>query len=196
MLIAAGVVVLAYAAGTFPTASLVGRRAGFDPTAGGSGNPGASNSFRLGGRRAGASVLVGDVVKGAAAAAVGVLVGGKALGLAAGAAAVVGHVFPITRRLRGGKGVATAAGVMVVLEPVAALVGAAAWAIAITTTHVASVASLAAVGAGLVAIVVTGHAGWEVAGYAALAVLIARRHRGNLARLRMGTEQTISEERP
>src|SRR4051812_14518120 len=107
---AAVVVVGAYLLGCFPTAGIVGRRAGFDADSAGSGNPGASNSFRLGGVRAGVLVLVGDGAKGTVAAAAGLLVGGRALALAAGAAAVIGHVAPVTRRFRGGKGVATAAG--------------------------------------------------------------------------------------
>ncbi|MEY2446856.1 MAG: acyl phosphate:glycerol-3-phosphate acyltransferase, partial [Acidimicrobiaceae bacterium] len=92
------VVVGAYVLGGFPTAALVGRRSGFDPAGAGSGNPGASNSFRLGGTRAGVLVLIGDVGKGALAAGAGLAVGGRGLGVAAGAAAVVGHVAPIGRR--------------------------------------------------------------------------------------------------
>src|SRR5689334_17894800 len=100
---------LAYLAGMFPTARLVGGRTGHDPTHEGSGNPGASNVYRLAGRRAGAMVFLGDFAKGALAAGVGLAVGGRALGLACGAAAVAGHIAPVTRRFRGGKGVATAA---------------------------------------------------------------------------------------
>jgi len=194
VLLAALVVVAAYAVGMFPTAAIVGRRAGFDPTAGGSGNPGASNSFRLGGRRAGAAVLAGDLVKGAIATGAGVLVDGKGLGLAAGAAAVLGHVFPVTRGLRGGKGVATGAGVIVVLEPVAALAGVGMWVVVLAASSTASVASLAGVAAALGATIALGRPAWEVAGFVALAVLIAVRHRGNLSRLRAGTEQPIAEE--
>ena len=194
MLVAALVVVAAYAVGTFPTAALVGRRAGFDPTAGGSGNPGASNSFRLGGRRAGLAVLAGDLLKGVAATGAGALVGGTGLGLAAGAAAVLGHVFPVTRGRRGGKGVATAAGVIVVLEPLAALAGGGMWALVLAVTSTASLASLGGVAAALVATVALRRPAWEVAGFVALAALIAVRHRGNLSRLRAGTEQPIAEE--
>jgi glycerol-3-phosphate acyltransferase PlsY len=191
---AAAVLAAAYALGMFPTAALVGRRAGFDPTEGGSGNPGASNSFRLGGRRAGLLVLAGDLVNGMAGAAAGLLVGGAALGLAAGAAAVLGHVFPLVRGGRGGKGVATAAGVAVVVEPIAALAGLATWAVVLGATRTASVASLGAVLVALAAIVALRRPAWEVAGFAALATLIAVRHRGNLARLRAGTEQRVVPE--
>ena len=100
----------AYLLGTFPTAILVGRREGRDPTSEGSGNPGASNALRTMGRRAAALVLIGDVGKGAAAAAAGAAVGGRAVGVGCALAAVVGHVAPVTRRFRGGKGVATLTG--------------------------------------------------------------------------------------
>src|SRR4051794_404859 len=108
-------VALAYFAGTFPTAALATRRTGHDPAQEGSGNPGASNVYRLAGRRAGAIVFGGDLLKGALAALAGLAAGGRALGLACGIAAVIGHIFPVTRRFRGGKGVATAAGMAVVL---------------------------------------------------------------------------------
>jgi glycerol-3-phosphate acyltransferase PlsY len=194
VLVATLVVVAAYAVGTFPTAALVGRRAGFDPTAGGSGNPGASNSFRLGGRRAGAAVLAGDLLKGVVATGAGVLVDGKGLGLAAGGAAVLGHVFPVSRGWRGGKGVATGAGVVVVLEPLAALAGAGTWALVLAASSTASLASLGGVAAALVATAALRRPAWEVVGFAALAGLIAVRHRDNLFRLRDGTEQPIAEE--
>ena len=87
-------VVPAYLLGTFPTAILVGRREGRDPTQEGSGNPGASNTFRTMGRRAGAIVLLGDVAKGALAAGVGLATGNRAVGVACGLAAVLGHVSP------------------------------------------------------------------------------------------------------
>ena len=104
------VVVAAYLLGTFPTAALIGRMTGHDPTAEGSGNPGATNVLRTSGRGAGVAVLAVDVAKGALAVGLGLLVGDHTLGVIAGAAAVLGHVAPVGRRFRGGKGVATAAG--------------------------------------------------------------------------------------
>lgn len=117
-----GSVVVGYGLGTFPTAGLIGRWTGHDPMAEGSHNPGATNVYRTSGRRAGLIVLLVDVAKGAGAAGVGWAVGGRFVGLLAGAAAVVGHVLPLTRRLRGGKGVATAAGMATVLYPLLSLV--------------------------------------------------------------------------
>jgi glycerol-3-phosphate acyltransferase PlsY len=188
------VVVGAYALGGFPTAALVGRRSGFDPEGAGSRNPGASNSFRLGGARAGVVVLGGDIVKGAIAAGGGLAVGGRGLGVAAGAAAVVGHIAPITRRFRGGKGVATAAGMVAVLEPVAAVAGTVVWAAVAIVTRKAALASMAMVVVFVVATAVVGRPAWEVATLAGVAVLVVVRHRGNLARLRRGEERLLTKE--
>ena len=191
MTAAALVVVGAYLLGCFPTAAIVGRRAGFDPDASGSGNPGASNSFRLGGRRAGVLVLVGDAGKGALATAIGLLVGGRGLGVAAGAAAVVGHVIPVTRRFRGGKGVATAAGMVAVLEPVAAIAGAVVWGAVATISRKAAVASLVMVTVVVSVVAFAGRPIGEVMTLAGVALVIVVRHRGNLARLRRGEEQSL-----
>src|SRR3954470_11076122 len=102
------VVLAGYLLGTLPFAHLVAGRRGVDPTAEGSGNPGASNVYPTAGRRAGVAVLACDALKGAAGVGPALAVGDRQLGLLAGLAAVVGHVFPLTRRFRGGKGVATA----------------------------------------------------------------------------------------
>ncbi|HEX9969801.1 MAG TPA: glycerol-3-phosphate acyltransferase, partial [Acidimicrobiales bacterium] len=145
MAAAAGVALaaaLAYAVGTFPTAELVGRAHGRDVSTEGSGNPGASNVYRLAGRRAGLAVFAGDFLKGLLATAGGYAVGGRDLALATGAAAVVGHCFPVTRRFKGGKGVATAAGFTMVIEPVLGLASIAVWVLIAKGVRKASVASL------------------------------------------------------
>jgi glycerol-3-phosphate acyltransferase PlsY len=194
VVVATLVVVGAYVLGGFPTAALVGRRSGFDPSGSGSGNPGASNSFRLGGTRAGVLVLIGDVGKGALAAGVGLLIGGRGLGVAAGGAAVVGHIAPVARRFRGGKGVATAAGMVGVLEPVAAIAGAIVWVAVARVTRTAVLASIAMVVVVVVSIAAAGRPAWEVAALGGLAFLVVVRHRGNLARLRRGEEPTLTKE--
>src|SRR4051794_5848491 len=136
-------VVPAYLLGTFPSAILVGRREGRDPTAEGSGNPGATNALRTMGRRAGALVLLGDAGKGALAAGLGWAIGGRAAGVACGLAAVLGHVYPATRRFRGGKGVATAAGMGIVLLPGVALAMAVLFVVVAKVTGTASAGSIA-----------------------------------------------------
>ena len=189
--VALALVAASYLVGTFPTAALAARRRGVDPTAAGSGNPGATNVLRVAGRRAGAAVLAGDLAKGAVPAAVGWAAGGHRLGLACGVAAVVGHVAPVTRRFRGGKGVATGAGMALVLFPVAAVVAAAAFAAVVATTRVASLGSIVAITVLPVAAGVLGAPAVEVAALAGCAVLIVARHRGNIARLLAGTERRL-----
>jgi glycerol-3-phosphate acyltransferase PlsY len=189
-------VVPAYLLGTFPTALLVGRREGRDPTREGSGNPGASNALRTMGRRAGALVLLGDLGKGMVATGAGWALGGRAVGVACGLAAVVGHVFPATRRFRGGKGVATGAGMALVLLPVPALVLGAVWAAVVKATGAAAAGS-AAVAVGLpVADALDGRPAWEVACLAACAALVLLRHRDNLDRLRRGEEAALRPPAP
>ena len=183
------VTVGAYGVGTFPTAQIVGRRFGRDPTREGSGNPGATNVYRTSGRRAGVLVGVVDFLKGAAPAGVGCLVDGRPLATLAWIAAVAGHVLPLTRRLRGGKGVATAAGGAAVLHPPLALVLGAVFALVARATHRASMGSLAIAALLPIGVAVTGRPAWEVVAAAALGCLVAVRHGDNVRRLLAGTEQ-------
>lgn len=178
----------AYFLGTFPTAQLVARAGGHDVLREGSGNPGASNVRRLMGWKAGALVLIGDCAKGAIAAGVGLAVGGRPAAYALGAAAVVGHMLPVTRRFKGGKGVATAGGMLVVLFPLITVALGIVWFVIARVLHLASVASLVIAVAFPVLVAVLGYSGWEVALTAALAVLVIARHAANLRRLLTGTE--------
>jgi acyl phosphate:glycerol-3-phosphate acyltransferase len=172
---------LAWALGTFPTAVLVARAHGHDVTKEGSGNPGASNVARLVGWRAGALVLVGDFAKGAIAAGVGLAVGGRAGAFALGIAAIVGHTFPIYRK--GGKGVATAGGALLVLYPLIVLGLAVVWFVVARVFHKSSIASLLGVVLFWVAAVVMDYALWEIVLLTALAILVITRHFGNIQRL-------------
>jgi glycerol-3-phosphate acyltransferase PlsY len=194
---ALGVVLVigAYLVGTFPTAQLVGARIGIDPTRSGSGNPGATNVLRTGGRRAGAMVFVGDVLKGAVPAAVGLAVGGRDLGVACWVAAVLGHVFPITRRLRGGKGVATAGGGALVLYPVVGLILLAIFALVVRVSRTASLGSIVIAVAMPCLVAIAGRPGWEVAAAAGVSVLVVARHAGNLQRLVRREERSFGSGR-
>jgi acyl phosphate:glycerol-3-phosphate acyltransferase len=196
--VAAACVAGSYLLGTFPSAWLATRRRGVDPTAAGSGNPGATNVYRTAGRGAGVLTLVGDVLKGAGAAALGWAVGGHGLGVACGVAAVVGHVAPLTpgpggrgsgrRVLRGGKGVATVAGMALVLFPLAALVSAAAFGVVTALSRTVSLGSIAAVAVLPAAAGALGAPGREVAALAGCAVIVIARHRANIGRLWRGEE--------
>lgn len=181
----------AYLLGTFPTAQLVGGSRGVDPTRSGSGNPGATNVYRTAGRRAGALALAGDVLKGAIPAAAGLAVDGRPLGVACWVAAVLGHVFPVTRRLRGGKGVATAGGGTLVLHPLIALLLVVLFIGVVRVGRTASLGSLAMAIALPVMVAVAGRPGWEVAAAAAVSVLVVARHTDNIRRLLRNTERSF-----
>lgn len=178
----------AYLLGTFPAAQLVGAARGHDPTREGSGNPGASNVYRLAGRRAGATVFALDAVKGVVATGAGYLLDGRSLAMACAVAAVLGHVFPATRAFRGGRGVATAAGTAVVLWPLAALIGAAVWAAIVRVGRPASLASLAGAVAIPAVAAVTGRPAVELLVVAGIALLVVARHADNIRRLVRGRE--------
>jgi acyl phosphate:glycerol-3-phosphate acyltransferase len=182
----------AYALGMFPTAILIGRTTGHDPTREGSRNPGASNVYRTSGRRAGALVAIGDVLKGAIPAGAGLLVGGRPLGVACWAAAVAGHVFPATRRFRGGKGVATAGGGTLVLFPLVAACCAVVFVVLVATVRKASVGSIAMAVLMPVLVAMFGHPRGEVAVAVGVTLLVLSRHRTNLRRLVRHQELPLS----
>lgn len=109
----AGAGVLGYLIGTFPTADLVARRASggtVDLRRAGTGNPGGANAVKVLGKRAGYTVMAGDVAKGALASGLGGLVAGPVGAHLAGTSSVVGHCFPVWNGFRGGKGVAASVG--------------------------------------------------------------------------------------
>jgi glycerol-3-phosphate acyltransferase PlsY len=191
MLGAALVVVAGYLLGTFPTAALIGRVTGHDPTAEGSGNPGATNVLRTSGRRAAVAVLVVDLAKGALAAGLGLLVGDHTLGVVAGAAAVLGHVAPAGRRFRGGKGVATAAGASAVLFPVLSLALAVVFAVTVVLTRRVSVASLVLALLLPMGVALGGYAGIEVLVTAGVSLVVITRHHENIRRLIRGEEAPV-----
>jgi len=152
--------------------------------------------YRTAGRRAGALVLAGDLVKGAAAAGAGWLVGDHLLGLVCGAAAVAGHVLPVTRRLRGGKGVATSGGATLVLFPLVGLACIAVFVVVAKLTRRASVASLALCAVAPVGAAVQGAPAIEVVLLAAMALVVVVRHADNIERLVRGTERPVEAGAP
>lgn len=186
-----------YLAGSIPFALLVSRAMGLpDPRTYGSGNIGATNVLRSGSRRAALLTLVGDAAKGWAAVLVAASLG-LAAGLVAlvGFAAFLGHVFPVWLRFRGGKGVATAAGVLIAFDWRLGLGVIGVWlAVAVITRY----SSLAAIVAALAAPAIA----WWLAGpgpslyaVAGMALLLLARHRANIAKLARGEESRIGEKK-
>jgi glycerol-3-phosphate acyltransferase PlsY len=162
---------------------------GEDIRAQGSGNVGATNVFRVYGRRLGTAVVLLDVGKGFAAAMLGLWAGGALVGVLAGAAAMLGHARPVFLRFeKGGKMVATAGGAAFALAPLAAACCVGLWVVAFVLTRYASVASIVTALA-LVFFVWLFGSPWPVVAFAvAGATAIVFLHRHNLRRLFAGTE--------
>ena len=185
-------VILGYLAGSVPFAFLLARRAGIDVRVVGSGNVGAANVMRTTGTGRAIAVMALDVAKGALAVLLAHLAsGGAALAALTGAAAVVGHVYPVWLRFHGGKGVAVAAGVFAVLSPVATGVAALLFLITVWTTRYVSLGSVAATVALPPTAWLTGAPAAVVGTAWGTAALIVFRHRSNLRRLRDGTERRL-----
>ena len=188
MLVVVCLLPLAYLLGTFPSAALVARARGHDIHQEGSGNPGASNTFRILGWKAGLVVLVLDIGKGAAAAGVGLALAGHEGAFVLGLAAVLGHVFPVTRHFKGGRGVATGAGVMAVVFPLETAVLLLVWFAIARGLHKASVASVLCALAFPAIVVVLDGSALDIAVTGILAGLVVARHLANLRRLVRGEE--------
>jgi len=184
-------VVLGYLLGTFPAAALIGRRTGHDPLREGSHNPGATNVYRTSGRAAGAIVLAVDVAKGALAAGLAWVACGRFTGVVAGAAAVLGHCYPVTRRFRGGKGVATASGMAAVLYPWLALGLLAAFAAAVAVSRRASVGSLALAVLLPMGVALAGYGAAETLVVTGVSLVVIARHHDNIRRLLRREEAKI-----
>ena len=184
--------VVGYLLGSVDFGILVARSRGVDIHAEGSGNPGASNIARTLGRKAGALVMVGDLLKGLGAAAVGELVGGSELmGFATGGLAVLGHCFPLWHRFKGGKGVATTMGVLWWTIPWVGLGLSVVWIGVIGITRVASFGSLAAVVLAVPAVWLWAEDPWSAAIMAAISALVVGRHTDNIRRMFGEGERTL-----
>ena len=190
---AALAVVAAYVLGTFPSAILIARANGIDIATFGSGNPGASNVTRALGWRKGAWVYGLDALKGALAAGLGLWVDGRPLAYLCGAAAIAGHMFPATRRFRGGKGVATGSGVLLVLYPIIAPLSVAVWWLVSKATGKAALGSVVAVALVPIALLVDDAPAWEFAAAAGLCALIVLKHAGNIKRMIRREEHSLSK---
>lgn len=186
-------ILAAYFIGSIPFALILARRWGArDLHRIGSGNIGAANVLRASGVKAGILVALLDVAKGAAGVVVAGILGGQGtLPAVAGLAAVVGHIYPVWLRFRGGKGVATACGAFSVLAPVAVVSVFAIFIAAVWTTKYISVGSVLASATLPPVAFATGSEAAVVSSASAAAVLIVFRHRANLMRVRLGTERRL-----
>jgi glycerol-3-phosphate acyltransferase PlsY len=197
------IAVAAYLLGSIPTGYLVARAKGIDIRTVGSGNIGAANVFRILGKPAGILVLVVDGLKGFAACSwlADFVVQPFAvapdkiecLKIVAGICAVLGHNFTCWLKFRGGKGIATSAGVYFALAPLAAGIALGAWIVAAILTRYVSIASIAAAVALPTAVWLTKDSLFLGIVTTALGLLAIFKHRGNIQRLLNGTEQRIGQ---
>jgi glycerol-3-phosphate acyltransferase PlsY len=201
-------VLIAYLLGSIPTGFLVARARGVDIRAVGSGNIGATNVFRILGKAAGIFVLVADVAKGWVAVFVLARLvsewcypnlGKQALEwfkLGAGIAAILGHNYTCWLHFKGGKGIATSAGVLVALVPGALLIVLGVWIIVFALSRYVSLASISASFALPFAAWAVGESRTIILVAAALAALAIYKHKANIKRLINGTESRTAMKKP
>ncbi len=183
----------AFLAGSVPFAVIASRLFGLeDPRSYGSGNPGATNVLRSGNKGAAVVTLIGDCAKGwlvvVATASAGF---SPALAATAGLFALLGHIFSVFLRFKGGKGVATALGVLVGISPWVALLALGAWLATALATRYSSAAALCAAAMAPIATLVILPDSGVFGATLAMSGLLVWRHRDNIARLRSGTESKI-----
>lgn len=219
-MIALGVVLLlSYLVGSIPSSIWVGKLVkGVDIRDHGSGNAGATNTFRLLGWRPGVGVLAIDFFKGFASSLwisqLAYYIGAGPvtlfefwsldpfLSITCGIAAVVGHMFPLYANFDGGKGMATAAGMLCGIEPVSVAIAAGVFLVVLISSRFVSLASLvAAFVYPLVLVVLRYGYGWDIDGSilifaAIIGLAIIIKHKGNIKRLLNGTENKVSSFKP
>ncbi|HEZ3787266.1 TPA: glycerol-3-phosphate 1-O-acyltransferase PlsY [Neisseria meningitidis] len=194
-------VAVSYLIGSLSFAVIVSKYYGMDdPRTYGSGNPGATNVLRSGKKKAAALTLLGDAAKGLVAVLLARVLQ-EPLGLSDSAiaavalAALVGHMWPVFFGFKGGKGVATALGVLLALSPATALICALIWLVMAFGFKVSSLAALVATTAAPVAAsFFMPHVSWVWA-TVAIALLVLLRHKSNIGNLLKGKEGKIGEKR-
>ena len=197
------IAVTAYLLGSIPAGYLVARAKGIDIRSVGSGNIGATNVFRILGKPAGILVLVGDGLKGFAACAwladfvvqLFAVAPGQIgnLRIVAGICAVLGHNYTCWLKFKGGKGIATSAGVYFALAPLAAGIALGAWIVMFALSRYVSVASIVAAAALPTAVWFTKDSLFLGIVTTALGLLAIFKHKGNIQRLLNGTERRLGQ---
>jgi len=185
--------VIAYLIGSLSSAIIVCKALKLpDPRTQGSGNPGATNVMRIGGKMPAIITLVGDGLKGFIPVIIGHFLGinGLMLGLI-GLAALLGHIFPVFFKFEGGKGVATSLGVFLALSLWIGIVAIAVWIVVAAISRYSSLAALTAVAAAPIVALITGNLSLLLP-ILIISGIIVWRHLDNIQRLRMGTEGKIA----
>jgi len=184
------IIVGAYLIGSLSSAIILCKLAGLpDPRSQGSGNPGATNVLRFGGKKLAATVLLLDVVKGILPVVLAILLGLDETWVAATAlAAFLGHLFPVFFQFKGGKGVATALGGFLALSPLLAGAILLSWLIVFKISRISSLSAIIAASLGPVYslwLIDSINARWIIL---VIAAMLVARHHGNIKRLLAGEE--------
>ncbi len=198
MVLDVSLVIAAYLVGSLSTAVLVSKSMGLpDPRSSGSGNPGATNVLRLGGKKAAVATLLGDVLKGLLPVLLARMLGlGDIIVALVGLAAFLGHLFPVFFGFKGGKGVATGLGVLLGFSPAAAGLAALSWLLVAAVSRYSSLAALVTAVLAPVSLALLGGAAAQVVVLLVMAGLLVWRHHENIARLLKGTESRIGAGKP
>jgi len=192
-----GAVLAAYLLGAIPFGLLLTKvLSNRDPREHGSGNIGATNAMRTGGKRAGALTLLADIIKGVIPVALAIYAGLSELWIGVVAAATfIGHLFPVYLRFKGGKGVATMLGVMLPWQPLVAVIGLLLWFVLMKLSHYVSLASILAALALPLLVGLTGGSIPALIVGMLIASLVTLKHASNIKRLLDGTEPTTAQDR-
>ncbi|PAE16322.1 glycerol-3-phosphate acyltransferase [Virgibacillus sp. 7505] len=177
-------ILLAYVIGSIPSALIVGKVGyNIDVREHGSGNLGATNTFRILGKKAGIIVLIADILKGTIATILPVLFGFDLYLLIIGLGAVIGHVYPIFARFKGGKAVATSAGIILGVNALLFAIIIASFVIVLLISKYVSLASMTA---GVVGVIVSLFIAQDIVltiVLGLLAIFILYKHRQNIVRI-------------
>ncbi|MDD2586321.1 MAG: glycerol-3-phosphate 1-O-acyltransferase PlsY [Syntrophomonadaceae bacterium] len=188
------IIILCYLIGSIPFSYLFGRVFGkVDIRARGSGNIGATNVLRTSGVPVALIALSGDLFKGILAAWISFKLGGTTLAAVGSLAAITGHCYPAFLRFRGGKGVATAAGIILFLMPDMFLVLLGVFVASVAITRYVSLGSLLAAAIFPLIVLICMKPWPYIALSFLMAALVIYRHKDNLKRLRQGQESKINE---
>ena len=196
-IITPSLILAAYLLGSLSSAIIICKLAGLpDPRGQGSGNPGATNVLRFGGKKLAALVLLGDILKGIIPATVAILIGLAPDTVAiVGLAAFVGHLYPVFFGFRGGKGVATAVGVILALSWITGLALIATW---LLISFLLRISSLAAIGSAILAPAyiwyLTAQPAYVIA-VGIMSLILIWRHRSNIRNLLSGQEPRIGKKK-
>jgi glycerol-3-phosphate acyltransferase PlsY len=185
--------VLSYFLGTLPSAIVIARSKGVDITSVGSGNPGASNVARALGTKYGALVFLLDAAKGAIPAVLGLAATGDAGAYICATAAILGHMFPVTRKFRGGKGIATGAGMLLVMHWYILLYLLVSWLLIAKITKKASIGSIILTPTVPIVLWLIGTPVWEILTIIGIGLLIEIKHLPNIKRLLSGKEPPVTD---